>query len=297
MKIDTLGVQAFVAIAEAGSFGRAAEALHITQTGLTRRLQNLESFLGVKLVERTTRALALTGVGRDFLPQAKRLLAELSGALSGIRETGKAQRGDVTIACVPTVGIHYLPSIVRRYSTLHPENRIRILDHPSHDVVGAVRRREAEFGINILAPHDAELVSVPLMEDRFVLACRRDHALAARKRLTWKQLEPYPLIFAGHESGNRHLLDAALADAALELRAYYEVQHSSTAIGMVAEGIGAAVVPELALQKGSYPSLRLVPLTQPTVSRTIVLLSRRTAYLSPPAQALYDLIRSRASRA
>ncbi len=296
MKIDTLGVQAFVAIADHGSFGRAAQSLHITQTGLTRRLQNLEAFLGVKLIERTTRSVALTGIGRDFLPQGRRLLGELSTALAEIRETGKALRGDVTIACVPTVGVHYLPHIVRRYSVMHPENRIRILDHPSHDVVGAVRRREAEFGINILAPHDAELVSIALLQDRFVLVCRRDHPLAGRKRLAWKQLEPYPLIFAGHESGNRHLLDAALADESLELRSFYEVQHSSTAIGMVAEGIGAAVVPELALQKGAYPSLRMVPLASPAVSRTLVLLSRRNAYLAPAAQALYDLIRARAAR-
>ncbi|MGZ5037302.1 MAG: LysR substrate-binding domain-containing protein [Usitatibacter sp.] len=292
MKIDTLGVQAFVAVADHGSFGRAAQALHITQTGLTRRLQNLEAFLGVKLVERTTRSVALTGIGRDFLPRGRRLLAELSGALAEIRETGKALRGDVTIACVPTVGIHYLPRIVQRYSTLHPENRIRILDHPSHEVVEAVRRREAEFGINILGPHDADLASIPLLHDRFVLVCRRDHPLAARKRLAWKQLEPYPLIFAGHESGNRHLLDAALSGEALELQSFYEVQHSSTAIGMVAEGIGAAVVPELALQKGSYPTVATVPLDHPVVSRTIVLLSRRNAYLAPAAQALYDLVRS-----
>lgn len=265
MKIDTLGVQAFVAIADHGSFSRAAQALHITQTGLTRRLQNLEAFLGVKLVERTTRSVALTGIGRDFLPQGRRLLADLATALAEIRETGKALRGDLTIACVPTVGIHYLPRIVRQYSSMHPENRIRILDHPSHDVVRAVRGREAEFGINIQGPHDAELVSIPLLQDRFVLVCRDDHPLAGRKRVAWRQLEAHPLIIAGHESGNRHLLDAA-------------------------------VVPELALQKGAYPRLRVVALANPVVSRTIVLLSRRKAYLAPAAQALHDLIRATAAK-
>jgi DNA-binding transcriptional LysR family regulator len=270
--------------------------LHITQTGLTRRLQNLEAFLGVKLVERTTRSVALTGIGRDFLPQGRRLLADLAIALAEIRETGKALRGDLTIACVPTVGIQYLPRIVQRYSSLHPQNRIRILDHPSHDVVRAVRGREAEFGINIEGPHDAGLVSIPLLQDRFVLVCRDDHPLAGRRRLAWKQLEAHALIIAGHESGNRHLLDAALAGEALRLQSFYEVQHSSTAVGMVAEGVAAAVVPELALQKGAYPRLRMVALTHPVVSRTLVLLSRRKAYLAPAAQALYDLIRADAAK-
>src|SRR5579862_9455833 len=104
MKLDVLGLQAFIALADAGGFGRAAEALHLTQAALTRRLQNLEEALGVQLVERTTRSTALSALGRDFLPRARRLVGELATAFTEIRESGKAMRGDVTIACVPTAG-------------------------------------------------------------------------------------------------------------------------------------------------------------------------------------------------
>jgi len=296
MKIDTLGVQAFIAIADNGTFIRAADSLHITQTALSRRIQNLESFLGVKLVERTTRSVALTQLGRDFLPQARRLLTDLATALVEIRETGKSLRGDVTIACVPTVGVHYLPRIIQQYSALHPDNRIKILDHASSQVASAVMRREAEFGINMQGAHDPELSSVPLLKDRFVLVCRRDHPLAKKKQVAWKQLEPHALILAGHESGNRPLLDTALEEQEVTLRSFYEVQRSSTAMGMVAEGLGAAVVPGLAVQEGAYPSLAVIPLVQPVVSRTLVLLSRTKAHLTPAAQALYDLIRKQAQR-
>jgi len=296
MKIDTLGVQAFIAIAERGSFGRAAADLHITQTALSRRMQNLESFLGVKLVERTTRSVALTQLGRDFLPQARRLLTDLATALVEIRETGKSLRGDVTIACVPTVGVHYLPRIIQQYSALHPDNRIKILDHASSQVASAVMRREAEFGINMQGAHDPELSSVALLKDRFVLVCRKDHPLAKKKQVAWKQLEPHALILAGHESGNRPLLDTALEEQEVTLRSFYEVQRSSTAMGMVAEGLGAAVVPGLAVQEGAYPSLAVIPLVHPVVSRTLVLLSRTKAHLTPAAQALYDLIRKQAQR-
>ena len=295
MKIDSLGIQAFVAIAEHGNFSRAADAIHITQTGLTRRLQNLEAFLGVKLVERTTRSMALTPIGRDFLPRARRLLNELGTALVEIRETGKALRGDVSIACVPTVGVQYLPRIIQRYAALHPNNRIKILDHASFRVAEAVLRREAEFGITLLGSHDPELVSVPLLKDRFVLVCRDDHALAAKKKLAWKDLQPYPLIFSGMESGNRQLLDVALAKSEVRLNSFYEVQRSSTAVGLVAAGVGVAVVPELAMQKGAYPKLRVIALVGPVISRSLVLLSRKSAYLTPAAQALYDLIRDHSS--
>lgn len=291
MKIDTLGVQAFVAIAEQGGFQKAADVLHITQTAVTQRLRNLETFLGVTLIERTTRSVALTRIGRDFLPQARRLLSELSTALTEIRETGRAQRGDVSIACVPTVGVRYLPRILQEYALRYPENRVKVLDHASSGVAEAVLRREAEFGINIAGAHLPELDSVPLLEDEFVLICREDHLLARKRRVTWRQLEPHALIFAGQVSGNRVLLDAAIGNGELSLKFNYEVQRSSTAVGLVEEGVAAAVVPRLAMQKGAYPRIRVIPLIEPVVSRTLVLVARKRARLSPAAQALYDMFR------
>jgi DNA-binding transcriptional LysR family regulator len=295
MKLDILGVQAFIAIADNGSFQRASAALHISQTAITRRLQNLEASLGVKLIERTTRAMDLTGIGTDFLPQARRLLSELSNALVEIRETGKAQRGDVCVACVPTAGIQFLPRIIQRYSALFPNNRITILDHSSDAVADAVLRREAEFGINLAQAHHPELTSTRLLTDQYALICRDDHPLARRKSVTWKQLEPHPLIFAGQVSANRSLLDQALGVGKFRLQVFYEVQRSSTTLGLVAEGVAAAVVPRLAIQKGAYPRLRIVALTDPVVSRSLVLLARRAAQLSPAAQALYNLIKQRAA--
>jgi DNA-binding transcriptional LysR family regulator len=96
-----------------------------------------------------------------------------------------------------------------------------------------------------------------------VLICHEDHPLAKRRRVAWKQLLPYPLIFAGQVSGNRALLDTALGANRLGLQSFYEVQRSSTAVGRVAERIAAAVVPRLA----------------------------KSARLSPTAQALYDMIK------
>lgn len=294
MKIDTLGIQAFMAIADEGSFRKAADALHISQTALTRRLQNLEANLGVKLVERTTRSVALTRIGSDFLPHGHRLLTELGTALLEIRVSGKAQRGDITIACVPTVSVHYLPRIIKEYSARYPDNRIKILDYVSSGVTEAVLRREAEFGIRQDGSQHPELTSIPLLRDRFVLICRDDHPLADRKEFSWKQLQAYPLILPSHVMTNRALLDAALGADNLALQSYFEVQRSSTAVGMVAEGVAAAVVPRLAVQRSAYPNIRVVAMTEPVVSWTLVLLSRRKAHLSPAAQALYEMLREKA---
>jgi DNA-binding transcriptional LysR family regulator len=294
MKIDILGVQAFVAIADFGGFQKAAETLHVTQTAVTQRLRNLEEFLGVMLVERTTRSIALTSIGADFLPQARRLLQELSSTLTEIRETGKAQRGDVAISCVPTVGIHFLPRVIQAYTARFPDNRIKILDHASSRVAEAVLRREAEFGIHLAGGNHPELVSEPLMEDHFVLVCRDDHPLAKRRSLTWQQIQPYPLIFSGDVNGNRALLDSYLGTQGLDLTLHfqYDVQRSATAVGLVASGIAAAIVPNLAILDGSYPSLRIIKLKDPVISRQLTLIKRKAGHLSPAAQALYDMILS-----
>jgi DNA-binding transcriptional LysR family regulator len=293
MKIDTLGVQAFIAIAEHGRFQKAADALSITQAALSRRLANLERALNVTLFERTTRAVELTGIGRDFLPQARRLLGELAAALTEIRESGRAQRGDVAIACVPTVGVHWLPRVLHRYAATHPANRVRILDHTSAGVAGAVLRREAEFGIHIGGAPHPDLSAAPLFSDRFVLICRADHPLAARRRIAWRALGGVPLILAGTGSSNRPLLEAPGLPSLPN--AFYEVQRSSTAVGLVAEGLGVAVVPRLALQAHSYPRIRIVPLVDPVVEKPLVLIARRSARLSPAAAALHALIREHAA--
>src|SRR5689334_17122619 len=222
MKIDTLGVQAFVAIADRGSFQSAADSLHVTQTAITQRLRKLETYLGVTLVERTTRSMALTVIGRSFLPQARRLLGELADALVEIRETGEARRGDVSIACVPTVGVQFLPRIIQAYAARYPQNRIKLLDHASFGVAQAVLSREAEFGIHIGGTRHPELIDTELFEDRFVLICRADHALANSKRLRWQQLRAHPVISVGADSGNRPLVDQALDAGSLQFQAQYE---------------------------------------------------------------------------
>jgi DNA-binding transcriptional LysR family regulator len=291
-KLDILGIQAFVAIAQFRSFSRAAKSLFITQAALSRRLQNLENELEIALVERTTRQVQLTGVGLAFLGQSRRLLGELEASVREVKETGKAQRGDITIACVPTVGIRFLPDAIQAYAKSHPGNRIRILDHSSAGVANSVLSREAEFGIVIASERLQGLRSVPLMKDRYLLACRDDHPLARRPKVTWKLLEQFPMILPGQVNGNRSIVELELARVGVSLQSHFEVQRSSTAVGLVAKGVAAAIVPELAIEKGTYPRVKTIPVISPIIFRSLSLVSRQNAVLSPAAQAFYDLILS-----
>jgi len=290
MKLDIDGIQAFTLVAELGGFRKAADRLHLSQTALTRRIQKLERYLGLRLLDRTTRSVALTSVGREFLPQATRLVDELTRSVDRLKDMSRWATGDVTVACVPSMAYQRLPSVIRAYAARFPGNRVRLLDRSSSAVAEAVLQGEAELGIHILDRTQSDLVTQGLMQDPFVLFCRDDHPASRFERMTWTQLREIDLIAISGASGNRALLDHQLRRRGIDVRGRWEVEHPSTAIALVAAGVGAAILPEATLLAGAHPHVRSVPLQGPVIRRTLVLVRRRGAALSPAAQAFHDLL-------
>lgn len=292
MKIDFDGIQAFVAIAELGGFSKASEHLHVTQTALTRRLQKLESYLDLRLLDRTTRYVELTAVGRDFLPQAKSIVGEVTRAVESLKDVSSRGRGNFTVACIPTMASQMLPKAMRQYAQSHPGNRIRIIDATGFEVRDAVLHGQAELGIGLPTAQHPELEEIELLEEPYMFFCRDDHPLSQRMHVTWSNLHDIELIAISSISANRIFLDFQLEKRGINLSGRYEVRHLSTAIGLVAAGVGAAILPASTLSVGARPGLCAVPLTAPTIKRKIVVIRRRNATLSPAAKAFFDLLMS-----
>lgn len=289
MKLDIDGIQAFVLIAELGGFQKAAEKLDLTQTALTRRIQRLESYLDVKLLDRTTRSVALTTVGREFLPQAKRLVDELTRSVGRLKGLSRTATGDVTIACITSIADRRLPAMVGKYARKYPGNQVRVLDRTGTQVAQAVKQGHAEFGITVLPSGENDLAEEPILQDPFMLFCLRSHPMSALRRATWSDLRGVDLITFGEGSGNRLLIDYQLARRRLDVRGRFEVEQMSTAIGLVSAGVGIAILPASSLLAEMHPEVRQIPLVNPTVRRAVGLIRRRDATLSPAAQAFYDL--------
>ncbi|MGY4523351.1 LysR family transcriptional regulator [Pseudomonas sp. TE21394] len=290
MEYELQDIRSFVKIAELGSFHEAAEALHLSQPALSRRIKKLEEGLGTSLLERTTRRVSLTSVGRDFLPKARRLLDDFEDSILSIRELAERQTGQVTLACIPTAAFYFLPSVIRDYNERYPKIRIRLLDLSANDGLEAVLRGEADFGINMMSGQHPDIEFVSLVQEHFVLACRRDHKLAGREAVTWTELADYRLIGVGRLSGNRMLLDHALSGLNLRPKWFYEVQHLSTSLGMVEAGLGVSAMPSLAMPSADHPTLVSVPLIEPQVTRTLGLVYRRGASLSPAAEKFVSIL-------
>jgi DNA-binding transcriptional LysR family regulator len=283
MNFELVDLKAFVAVAELGSFSRAAKAVNLSQPALTRRIQKLEESVGAPLLERSTRHVALTMIGREFVPKVRRFLDEFEASMLGIRDLGARSSGLVSVASVPTAVFYFLPRTISRFSEAYPRIRIRILDLGANDGLEAVARGEADFGINFIGASHPEIDFTPLAVDPFVLTCRHDHPLAARERVAWKELAAHRVITVGRTSGNRVLIDNALSQRGLGLNWSYEVTHLSGSLGLVEAGLGVAVLPKLATPATAHPIIQTVPLVEPEVTRTIGVVRRHGAILSPRA--------------
>jgi len=290
MKIDFAGIQAFVSVAELGGFNKAAAELHITQTALTRRVQKLEAYLGLRLLERTTRSVALTVVGYEFLPKARALVAETNSAVGRLREMARTSSGSFTLACMSTMSSRLLPVLMRKYADRHPANRISLLDMPSNDIRQAVLNRQAEIGIAMHGEAHPELGERFLFDDPLAFYCHASHPFAARGRVAWKDLRGSDLIMVRGFVATRLLIDYHLQTHGVRTAGAYEVQYHSTAVNLVDAGVGCAVLPWSALGSGARSSIRRLELVNPSVHRRVMLFTRKSGSLSPAAQAFQELV-------
>lgn len=290
INFDLLDLRAFLTVLETGGFHKAAEALNLSQPALSRRIQALEQAIGAPLLERTTRHVAATSVGRSLQPLARRLLDEFEESLLTLTGVGDRQYGQITLACVPTAAFYFLPRAIERFNAQFPRIRFRILDLSANEALESVARGEVEFGINFMGHSQSDLEFTPLLDDPFVLACRRDHPLAKRRRLTWKDLEGHLLIGVSRNSGNRTILDAALAGKNVRLNFFYEVNHLTTSLGLVERGLGISVLPKLATPPNNHATIVTKAIGHPEVKRTIGIVERRGTRLSPAAQRFRNML-------
>jgi DNA-binding transcriptional LysR family regulator len=288
-KFDLADLQAFRAVAELSSFRAAAQSLHLSQPALSRRVDKLEAALGVKLLERTTRSVRLSNVGREFARKAQVLLDELDATLLGIDEVAVQRSGVVTIACVPSATRYFLPRVLQGFHAQFPRIRVRIHDAHANEVLAAVAQGEADFGVNFLGQQEAGMLFRPLLQERFVLACPANHPLALKRSVKWADLVPYPYLSVGTSSGNRLLIERALAQSAVRPQAIFEARHVQTLLGLVEAGLGVAAVPQLAMPSNNA-LLRSVPLSAPIIKRELGLITQRGRNLSPAAAELYQVI-------
>lgn len=291
--MDVLGLEAFVAIAQAGGFRRAAERLGLSQTAISRRLQGLEQSLGERLLARTSRSVALTKAGATLLPDAERLLREMELCLDRVRARRFRRREEVVLAALPTLAGSLLPALLAEFCAGHPHVSLRLLDGSATEIEAALREGRADLALTLIRPAIGDLVAEPLLEEPMLLVCPAGHRLAGQISVAWPELAGERLIAIHRQSGNRSLVDAATAGLPFAPDWRHEVHHMATAIAWVAAGLGLAVLPRMAVAAAANPGVAALPLTGPEIIRRIGLVRRRGSALPGTAERLERFLRTR----
>jgi DNA-binding transcriptional LysR family regulator len=287
INFDLQQLQAFVAVADKGSFRAAAEHLHLSAPALGRRVDRLEELLGARLFTRTTRDVRLTRVGEAFLERARAALDDLESAVLGIHEISARHAGRVSIACLPTAAVTFMPQAIQSFCATMPRVRIRVIDEGMNEVAAAVVSGEADFAFGFAGAPDAALEFEPLWRDPYVLAMRRDSPLARKRKLQLADVAGQPWLSVARTSRNRQMLDDYFTASGRSPQAWLEVGHVATLLAMVEAGLGVGIVPSMAVPR-EHRSIAAVKLADVDLAREIGLLTLQGRRLTPVAQRFYD---------
>jgi DNA-binding transcriptional LysR family regulator len=284
-------MRAFVAVAHAGSFTRAAEQLFITQSALSSLIRNLEAELQLRLLDRTTRRLELTEAGGELLHSLEQLLGDIDRMTSDMRDVRAIRRGRIRIGATPLLASTFIPAAVKAFNEHHPGITVRVMDDPAPQLLQALRDGDIELMVATLDGEHPELASTVLLSDTMVLVCNHDHPLAKKPEVTWDELVAEPLVALRKGSGLRAITDQALGALAANGAPAQEVNHVSTAIAMVAAGLGVAVLPAYSVRFSEGKAVCAVQLGAPVVQRHVSLATLKQRTPSAATRAMQEHLR------
>jgi DNA-binding transcriptional LysR family regulator len=237
----------FIAVAERLHFGRAAEALHISQPPLSRAIRALEERLGVALFARSRRRVELTAEGARLLEEARRLIGQLERAVQELRGMAAGEQGRLRVGFVSLADYGVLPGLLKSYKSAHPRVALSLREMLSPEQATALASGELDFGL-LLPPVSGEagLEHVVVQRERFVAALPSRHRLArAEGRIAMSELGGEPFVMVPREIAPRlyDIVRGLAARAGIALNVAQEAIQMQTVVSLVSSGLGVAIVP------------------------------------------------------
>jgi DNA-binding transcriptional LysR family regulator len=295
--VELRHLAALQAVAEEGSFGRAAARLGYTQSAVSQQIAALERNVGQRLVERPggPRPVSLTEAGELLLRHADGIVARLKAAQADLAALAEGSAGTLRVGTYQSVGAHVLPRLLAEFGQAWPEVEIQLTESADDGhLLQLVERGELDVNFVMLPAAEGPFESLELMQDPHVLVVPADSPLARRARPpSLKEVAGLPLI-GFRQCRSLHQVETRFRDAGLEPRVVFRSDDNGTIQGLVAAGLGAALVPLLAVETGDG-SVAALPLAD-VPPRRIGIAWHRDRYRSPAAVAFVEHARDLCSR-
>lgn len=284
-------LRCFVAVADAGSFTVASSRMFLTQSSLTATIQQFEEAVGLKLFDRTTRRVVLTGEGVRFRSEAEKILKEFDAAISDLKALAQSQQGHIRIAAAASVIYRFLTQAIPVFRQSYANVTISLRDAGSAQVEQMLLNGELDFAITSRHKGYADLDYTPLLEDNYGVMCQPSFHLAQHAGpLRWSDLPPEGYVAFSSDTG----IGAFLANNAGFTPAFGgprdEVSSTTSLYPLLSLGDRYSIVPALAARPAEYPDLAFRELTEPVLTRTICLITRRLRSLSPSSRRILEIL-------
>lgn len=297
MNISIRQLSAFISVADNGSFTRASEQMHLTQSAVSGLIKELESSLGIVLFDRTTRQLSLSIVGHHLLPQARRILNEMQLFENEASSLTSLAQGQVRLA-VSQFAASSMPAVIAQFAKAYPDISVSLLDCSAENVLEHIQNIEVDLGVGTergFIESEDDISADLLYQLPFCVVMPDNHALAQKTEVIWQDLVDTPLItlqgpFIEQVTAE---LDEEIASHIQQAR--YKVNFMSTALEMTRQGFGITLclpyMPEV-IDWVSANGLQMRPLAQPIKMRRFFIYQRSSRALSPASTAFKQFLQT-----
>ncbi|MEV0961219.1 LysR family transcriptional regulator [Streptomyces sp. NPDC049910] len=256
----------FAGVARHEHVTRAAQELGVPQSTLSRAMVRLEQDLGVVLFTRKGRTVSLTPAGRDFLAPVERALGEVERAAESVRADADPSGGKVAFGFLHTMGSETVPELIRAFRVDHPRVRFTLVQNYGEAMIERLRAGELDLCLTSPVPDAPDLVARRLDEQRLRLVVPDDHRLATRKRIRLAEAADETFVTLEPGYGLRRITDALCAEAGFSPRVAFEGEEAETLRGLVAAGLGVALLPPPAVPR---PGVVELTVTAPRAIREV----------------------------
>lgn len=294
MNVTIRQLRAFITIAQLGSFIEASRALHVTPSALSIVISELESVLGFRVLDRTTRRVRLSGAGEQYFPYAERILMDLGSAERYAADLKNQKTGVVRIATTQVIAWTLMPLAFGAFRQFRPQVRLDPIDVSIDEILPSVEKGWADIGVMLSVPVDDNLEATPAFTSRLHVVCDAKHKWARRKALRWSEIAGESVIFTGSDTAAR--IRAQLPNGPI-LSATYQVGNTSTALALVASGFGIAICSGFVRPMTRVHDLRMIPLVNPTIVRSFMFYTNRARSSSPAVELLKQFLLEHFARA